>query len=89
MPVENTIDQELVIKDRKSISLDGVISIESFNDDYLVLKTQGGNLSIEGEGLRIDSLNKDDGKISVVGRINGVFYSDGSAKQGLFKRLVG
>ena len=89
MSAENTISQEIFIKDRKNITLDGVISIESFNDDYLVLKTHGATLSIEGEGLRIDSLNKEDGKINVTGRINGVFYSDGAAKQGLFKRLFG
>jgi hypothetical protein len=43
-------------------------------------------MAIEGEGLHITVLNITDGKVSVEGRINGVYYFEErqKSKRGLF-----
>ena len=83
------VKQELFVKDGKSLSLDGVVSVDGLSDDYLTVNTVSGSISIEGEGLRIDSLTKEDGRIKVIGRIRGIFYKDKQEKEGIFKKLFG
>lgn len=84
-----TLKQELVIKDGKTLTLDGVVSVDSLSEDYLCVQTIAGSISVEGENLKIDSLTKEDGKIKVLGKITGVFYKDTPVKQGMFKKLFG
>ena len=86
---DTEIKQELRINDRRTLALNGVISIAEFGDECLTLETVGGEVSVEGEDLKIDSLTKEDGSILVLGKISGVFYRDKGSKPGFFKRLFG
>lgn len=71
----------IVIQDRKSVSLSGVEDVISFDDVSVVMRTTLGMLSIDGNGLRIVKLNVDEGEVSVEGEFNGMFYIDENAKQ--------
>lgn len=78
----------IVIKQRKELEMDGIEDILSFDENNVYLKTQLGNLSIDGEELHITALSLEEGKISLTGRILGLYYeSDVSKKKsGLFGR---
>ena len=73
---------------RDGIKISGVNEVESFDDGGVSLDTPLGNMAIEGEGLRVTTLNTDEGIVEIVGRINGVYYYDNKpvVKRGLFGR---
>ncbi len=84
-----TQNQELIIKDRKLLTVDGVKNVQSFGEDYLRIETVLGILNIEGSELKIESLTKEDGKIRVVGNISGAFYENQKTKRGFFSGILG
>ena len=47
------------------------------------------SLSKEGSNLKIESLTKEDGVITVSGSISGVFYKTDKVKSGIFSRMFG
>ena len=74
----------LTVKERNRITLNGVVNVESFDNDYVTIQINDGKVFIEGQGLRIESLSQDSGEIQISGKINGVFYSkEKKAKGGL------
>ena len=86
---ENQIDLSgtLTIKDRRSATLDGVKNIESFDENYISLDTKQGRVIIEGSGLKIESLSRDNGAIYITGNISGAYYSGEKASRGVFANL--
>ena len=82
--IEEKAKQNIFIFDRKRIEIDNVIGVCTFDEDYVSLESEFGRISIEGAGLMIDNLNKESKKISISGRINGVYYNDAKPKKRLF-----
>ena len=78
------------IKDRKTLILDGILNIERFDENEVLLKTREGKIEIEGKNLKIESLTKEEGIITVCGRIEGVFYEKEKEQiSGFWKRIFG
>lgn len=74
---------------RKEMSISGVKSVESFDEHEIVLQTQGGEMTVEGEGIRIGVLDTDRGVVTLSGRIDAVLYGEEGAdeKKGFFGRM--
>ena len=79
--------QNLVIKNRELLVIDGVDDVLAFTDEYLELTSNLGVISVEGEELKIEGLSKDKGEITICGRISGVFYKEGKSEKGIFRRF--
>lgn len=79
------INGNLNLKNREELTVDGAEGILSFEDYSLVVKTSLGKLTVEGEGMVIDSLTKETGKIVIKGKISGMYYSDNKKAKGLFR----
>lgn len=62
------------IVDCARAELSGVSEVKSFHDEEILLLSSFGDISIEGEGLKIDQFSVDTGKISVTGKISGILY---------------
>ena len=77
----------LTVKDRKSVTLDGVKNVEGFDEGYVSLATNLGKVVIEGRGLKIESLTRENGVIFISGTINGVYYSEEKNTRGVFAGL--
>lgn len=86
MSDHNMIKQNIIIEDRRLLSLSGVEQVDSFNDNTIVLSTVKGRLSIKGEELNVSKLNLDDGKVEIDGLINSLTYL---SKEGEPKNLIG
>lgn len=86
MSEHNMIKQNIIIEDRRLLSLSGVEQVDSFNDNTIVLSTVKGRLSIKGEELNVSKLNLDDGKVEIDGLINSLTYL---SKEGEPKNLIG
>ena len=80
----------LVLEDRQALTLSGVCDVISFDEGVLVLETTLGVLTVDGAGLHILSLDLDGGRVSVTGKVSGIFYTDKGAgnKGGFFSRMV-
>ena len=78
----------LEIRDRKAVRVLGVESVLGFGDDYVALETSLGRLVIEGEKMKIENLSKENGAIEIVGKINGIAYSEPKVRIGFFSRFV-
>jgi sporulation protein YabP len=80
---------EIVLKNRRELTVQGVQEVDSFDENSAVLNTVVGELTVEGEELKIGTLDTEKGVVTVSGRINGVFYSADQPKEkrGIFKRI--
>lgn len=82
----------LILENRKKLSVSGVDEVESFNEEEILLRTlQNGVLVIKGSGLHINRLNVDTGDVSIAGVVDSMDYIDESLKAkgpGLLARLL-
>lgn len=69
------------------LSVTGVKDVVSFNEQEVLLLTEGGELAISGEELHITKLNLDDGVVALEGEIISLDYDDPQVKGSLFKRM--
>ena len=79
---------ECAIRHREHIDITGVREVTSFDDGAVLLVTDCGDLTLEGDGLHVGTLDTDKGIISVDGKINALYYTDSIKKgrRGFFSR---
>lgn len=68
--------QNIIMENREKLSVSGVIDVESFNDECVIVETELGMLIIKGEDLHINKINLDSSELSVEGDIISCEYSD-------------
>lgn len=75
---------KIIISNRKSGVLNGVIDVLSFDVGEILLETELGMLMIKGNDLHVNRLTLEKGEIDIEGRIDSFTYSDvkTTAKQG-------
>ena len=78
----------VVIHDRKSIEISGVESVESFDEEMILLRLAEGKLFIEGVGLHIGELSLGNRNVTADGEIISIQYLSKTEKgrSGLFRR---
>ena len=76
--------QTLLLEDKKRLTIDGIINVESFREDFLELSSNYGRIEVEGSDLKIEELRQENGKIYITGEIYGVFYGDNKPVKRLF-----
>lgn len=76
--------QTVILESRAKLTIDGVINVESFNDDYMELSTNLGEISVEGVNLKIEELRQENGKILITGEVSGIYYKSEKSSRGLF-----
>ena len=76
--------QNLILENREKLSVSGVLDVESFNDEAVVIDTELGILIVRGEDLHINKLNLDNSELNIEGDIASCEYSDkeGSKSRG-------
>ncbi|MFZ5986555.1 MAG: sporulation protein YabP [Bacillota bacterium] len=81
--------QNLILENREKLSISGVLDVESFNDETVVVDTELGLLVIRGEDLHINKLSIDNSELSIEGYIISCEYSDkdGKSKGGFFAKM--
>ena len=77
------------LMNRSHAEIGGVIDVDCFNEELIVLNTSMGAMTITGSSLNIASLSQEQGRLVVDGEFNSVEYS-GRAKKGggFFSRLL-
>jgi sporulation protein YabP len=74
--------QNIIIENRKKASISGVRDVESFDDENMILYTELGVLTVQGENLHINKLNTENGELIIEGDIDSCIYSDNDSPRG-------
>lgn len=85
----NAANHNILMEDRKKISLSGVVDIHSFDDELILAETQCGILTIKGSDLKMNKLNLENNELIVEGDIMALIYSesDNAKKSNMFGKL--
>lgn len=76
------------LENRELMSITGVKDVGSFNESEVLLMTDGGGLSVAGEGLHITKLNLDEGQVVIEGQIIAFEYDEvPQQRPGFFARM--
>lgn len=67
---------KVMLSNRRSGVLNGVIDVLSFDVGEILLETEQGMLMIKGSDLHVNRLNLEKGEIDLEGRIDSLAYSD-------------
>lgn len=87
MPYEETVraaPHALALDERARLNVTGVQEIERFDEQLVVVRTVKGELSVHGEGMKVDMLDKSGGTLHVTGRIDELVYSRPHEEKGGF-----
>lgn len=71
----------LVLENRKKLSITGVNEVVSFNDEIIILNTNLGILTIKGSGLKMNKLDVQNGDMKITGLINSFIYTGNENKK--------
>ena len=79
----------LIVESRSRTTVSGVVDVESFDENEIIMATTMGVIFLRGTGLRIERLSLDTGDVAIEGNVNRVEYEDTVREQGggFFGRL--
>lgn len=80
-------EHSVLLENRERLVISGVTDVTAFDESCVCLDTVCGLLDIEGSALAVQDLSLAEGRVSVTGKIGGLWYSEkkqGSEKRGLF-----
>lgn len=80
---------EIHVGMRKEMSITGVAEVISFDETCVSLKSLCGEMTIEGNDLKVGVLDIDKGVVTLSGRIDTIYYSTETTeeKRGFFSKL--
>lgn len=79
--MDSNFNHGLTIAERKSLIVNGVKKIESFDNEEFLLETTLGFLVVKGNELEIIKLDTYQGNVSIKGRIDSLMYLDDNLKK--------
>jgi sporulation protein YabP len=83
----------LVVNNRKSSMVTGVLDVLSFDLNEILLETEQGMLMVKGTDLHVNRLTLEKGEVDLAGNIDSFAYSDihmkGKQNDGFLSRLFG
>ena len=84
-------NHKLVVNNRKTSLVTGVIDVLSFDLNEVLLETEQGMMMVKGTDLHVNRLTLEKGEVDLSGKIDSISYSEVHAgvKQGenLFSKL--
>lgn len=84
-------NHKLVINNRKTSMVTGVMDVLSFDLNEILLETEQGMLMVKGSDLHVNRLSLEKGEVDLSGNIDSVAYSDvqnhGKSQENLLAKL--
>ena len=80
-------NHNVIIEDRKKLTLSGVKDVISFDDETLLLETVLGRLTVKGAGLHIVNFDTASGDLFAEGKIYAAVYTSDEKNGGFFSRV--
>lgn len=67
---------KLVLNNRKTSSITGVLDVLAFDLNEILLETELGMLMVKGKDLHVNRLSLEKGEVDLTGMIDSISYSD-------------
>ncbi len=74
--VSRSTKQHIVLENRERLTVSGILDVESFDDQNVILHTDLGVLLVKGDDLHINKLNIESGELVIEGYIISCNYTD-------------
>ena len=87
MEVTEKQSRIITVENCETITLNGVEFIAAFDEKGIILQCDFGRIIVEGIDMKIDSLEKNDGKITIKGRFRGLYFEEKKHSEGLLGRI--
>lgn len=71
-----TQNHKLVINNRKTSMVTGVLDVLSFDLNEILLETEQGMMMVKGTDMHVNRLSLEKGEVDLSGNIDSVAYSD-------------
>lgn len=78
------------LEDRKRLTVTEISDVENFNEESILLNLSSGGMLVKGQGLHIQKLDLDEGKVIITGFINSAVYTEKKDKnnQGFLRKIL-
>lgn len=73
---QTRITHNVIMENRKALTISGVTDVDSFDDKTVLIYTQMGELTIKGKGLHVNSMSVETGEMTMEGDIWSLNYGD-------------
>ena len=83
------LPHSLTLQQRGKLTMTGVAEVVSFDELAVVLRTELGNLVVQGRDLRLKALSPDGGNVAIEGNVSALIYEEPRAPGGWLRRLLG
>lgn len=83
------VPHSLSLNEREKMSISGVLDVSGFDDSIVILSTSQGELTVRGEGLHIERIDLDAGRLEVQGRVQELRYDESVPGRSFWTRLFG
>lgn len=83
------LPHKLTLDGRSKLTMTGVTEVVSFDDSTVILKTDMGQLVVQGKQLQLKTLSLDGGQVAVDGYVNAMIYEEPRRSGSLKSRLFG
>lgn len=78
----------LILEGRSRCVVTGVEEVDLFNEQMIIANTSDGALTLAGQNLHVESLDLQEGRLIVTGRVEAAEYEDRALKpKGVMARL--
>jgi len=84
---ENIIYHNIILENRKNLSIQGVKECLSFDEETIILLTTQGKLTIKGIGLHIENYNTEKGELNANGKFTALVYNINESSGGFFSKI--
>ncbi|MBR1811895.1 MAG: sporulation protein YabP [Clostridia bacterium] len=82
--MQTAVPNSIVLEDRKRLTVEGVKDIAGYDDETVTAKTDLGDLTVRGAGLKILKMSVDTGELMIEGSITELAYADLPEESGGF-----
>ena len=79
-------NHNLILENRKKMTISGVKEVLSFDEETILLDTALGQLTVKGSGLHILGFERDSGDLIAEGKVYAFAYTSEQSK-GFFSRV--
>lgn len=69
-------NHKLVVNNRQSSTVTGVLDVLSFDLNEILLETEQGMLMVKGTDMHVNRLSLEKGEVDLSGHIDSIAYSD-------------
>lgn len=84
---------KIVINNRKTSTVTGVLDVLSFDLNEVLLETEQGMLTVKGKDLHVNRLTLEKGEVDLAGHVDSVVYTsvkqNVKKKDGMIQKLFG